>query len=174
MSINLRVALLGADAQEQPDEDKTSIVMQGPLAEIYRKALNIAYANEDPVSGKPALETQAQDAEYARIIANTLMKEEETHMGPLTVYGVSKQSPTAEDVTAVAAQTIEGGPDADRFILVSDATQPGPNGVVGETTERFEHLTNAMESMVLATGGHVVHSLEELGQLIKSGNIRKR
>lgn len=173
MSINLRVALLGADAQEQPEEE-TSIVMQGPLAEIYRKALNVAYANDDPVSGKPALETQAQDAEYARIIADALFNEVEMHLGPLTVYGVSKNQPSEDDVVKVAAATVEGGPDAERFILVTDATQPGPNGDAGGVEERYELLTNAMESMVLATGGHVVHSLEELKSLVSSGDFRKR
>lgn len=172
MSINLRVALLGETAQEQPD-DATSIVMQGPLAEIYRKALNIEYAKDDPLTGKPALETQAQDAEYAKIIADTLLKEEETHLGPLTVYGVAKASPTPDDVQNVTQATMAGGEDSDRFILVTDVTEPGSNGDTGAFTERYEYLSNAMESMVLGAGGHVVHSLEELRGLLKSGKLKR-
>jgi hypothetical protein len=162
----LRIALLGENAQEPSDE--TSIVMQGPLAEIYRKALNVAYANEDPLSGKPSMESQAQDQQYADLIANALLREEETHLGPLTVYGVSRVDATPDDLVEVA-QTATGVEAPESFILVSDYTQPGPNGEVGAGGEMLYPVSAAMESMVLALGGHVVHSLEELKTLCIKG-----
>ena len=44
---------------EKPEEK--TIVMQGSLSTIFSKALNIAYAKKDPLTGEPAVESQAMD-----------------------------------------------------------------------------------------------------------------
>lgn len=167
MSISLRVALAGEDAQ-QPKEEEKSIVMQGPLAEIYRKALNVAYANEDPVTGQPTMESQAQDAQYAKLLSEALMREEERGLAPLTIYGVSRVDATMDNLQEVAQNAI-GRTSEEIFVLVSDYTQSGPNGEVGESAEEYIPVAVAMESMVRAVGGHVVHSLEELKTLCQAG-----
>lgn len=34
-------------------DDNTTIIMDGPLSEVFTKALNLAYAKKDPVTGEP-------------------------------------------------------------------------------------------------------------------------
>ena len=168
MTLNLRVALAGENAQQPENEEEASVVMQGPLAEIYRKALNVAYANNDPITGQPTMESQAQDAQIAQLLADALLKEEERDLAPLTVYGVSRVDATMDDLQEVAQQAI-GQNEDEIFILVSDYTQPGPNGEVGGGEEQYLPIAVAMESMVKGLGGHVVHSLEDLKTLCQKG-----
>lgn len=167
--LNIRVALAG-DAPEQ-SEDEPTVVMNGPLAEIFRKALNIQYANPDPITGQPVMESQAQDAQIAKLVANALLLSEERDLAPLTIYGVSRQDATREDLVEVA-QTIAPDNQEEIFVLVTDMTQPGPNGEVGGGSEQYSPVTMAMEAMVKASGGYVVHSLEELKVLCKAGFSR--
>lgn len=159
----LRVALLG---DKDPNDNEPMVEMQGPLAEVFRKALNVAYANPDPITNKPVLESQAQDAQIAKMVADALQIEEDRGLQPITVYGVSRTDATGEDLVAVAQNIAPDNQDG-IFVLVTDMTQPGPNGEVGGGGESAISL--AMESMVQALGGHVVHSLEELKTLCKKG-----
>jgi hypothetical protein len=167
MALSLRVALAGENPQQAENEEPT-VVMTGPLAEIFRKALNVAYANDDPVTGQPTLESQAQDAQIAQLLREALLKEEERDLAPLTVYGVSRVDATMDNLQEVAQQAI-GRPSDEIFVLVSDYTQPGPNGESGGGSEEYLPIAVAMESMVKGLGGHVVHSLEDLKTLCKAG-----
>lgn len=157
--LSLRTALEG-DAPETPVD---AVVMTGPLAEIYRNALDIAYAKPDPITGEPkvATESQAIDAMIAKQLADAITKSQDDSPGKqFTVYGVSKVSATDEDVVAVAKQ-LSQSENPDEFILVVDSTVPGPNGETGGTREYLESVAT-MESMVHAYGGRVRRSLEEI------------
>lgn len=60
----------------QEDEDKEqTILMTGPLAEVYTKALQIVFAKKDPVTQETSLESQMMMA-AAVSDATTAMKEE--------------------------------------------------------------------------------------------------
>lgn len=162
MRLSLRSALEGvtegdANGDGQPD----SVVMTGPLAEVYRNALNIAYAKPDPITGKPAVATESQaiDAMVARAVAEAVAKNTE---GPdnLTIYGVSKVEANDEDVVAVAKQ-LATSEKPDEFVLVVDATVPGANGAVGGESQYMDSVAT-LESLVKQYGGKVFASLEEL------------
>jgi len=74
MNKTLRIAFLGMTEQEvkeqdtqdideeRSQEDQPTIVMTGPLSEIYTKALSVVYAKKDTVTNQVNFESQANDA----------------------------------------------------------------------------------------------------------------
>jgi hypothetical protein len=70
MNKTLRIAFLGMtedevktqEPEEVKEEDQPTIVMTGPLSEIYTKALSVVYAKKDTVTNEIVFESQANDA----------------------------------------------------------------------------------------------------------------
>lgn len=164
----LRKALENSDSSPDP-EQQASIIMKGPLAEVYSKALQAAYDKDNPVipledDVKAVMESQQIDVAIMEKIAKMVTAQKD--IAPTdnfqTVYGVSKDGVTDEVVVDVtnelvnqATQTGNSSRDDD-FVLIIDGTLPG-----GEVAEKYEMLGTALEAVACAYGKRVFHSFEE-------------
>jgi hypothetical protein len=167
----LRRALEDNESSGQDGAEQT-IVMKGPLAEVYTNALNVAYAKDNPnAETQPteeqvaAMESQQMDVEvmqklYAAVADNNAPPTNNFQ----TVYGVSRDEVSEDvvvDVTKELAQ-LSAQQDEAEFILIVDATQPSTNGEQhSNPVERVEQLGAALETIVEAHGGRVFHSLKD-------------
>lgn len=188
------------DGENQPADQK-EIVMQGPLAEVYAKALDVVYAKPDTLTDETvfggdknqdaneptanntdaaadkaqgaggvaatdqtgtelvAQESQANDALTAQAVAAQNAPREEAPSADITIYGVSKVDVTEDTVGEVTKQITERKPGSE-YILILDATQPGPNGSTGTPSERAIDLNAALETVAACMGAKVYPSLE--------------
>lgn len=117
----------------QPSQEKT-VIMQGPLGQVYTQALAMAFSKPDPEQTQEtpaetvteiAMETQANDA----IMAENALKavtgvEADTVENPQAlIYGVSAAHVDDQTVVDVASQLSQFEMDQpEEFILVVDAT----------------------------------------------------
>lgn len=152
---------------ETTNSEKT-IIMKGPLADIYTKALDVAYAKEDPtesLSADPALESAAIDVMLAKELAKSLAPSSAAPTDNFqTVFGVSKDDVGSETIVNVANELTEQN-DGGEFILIIDGTAPGANGEgSGESAERLEYLSNALECLVSSFGGRTFTGLAEFAK----------
>lgn len=147
-------------ANDTGTEKKDTIVMKGPLSEVYTQALNAVYAKPEGSPDGVAVESQANDALMMQALASDFNNppSEEESAGTTTVYGVSGSAPTNDDLIDISKE-FEGD---NKLVLIVDGVQPGPNsGDDSIPVERAELLGEALESFVKANGGQVFHSLEE-------------
>lgn len=158
----LQRALEGMD-DSQDDTMNQTVVMKGPLAEVMTKALNVAYAKPDPVTGEPAMESQAQEVTLIQQMINQAAGNEPMDHG-LKIYGVSQDDFNQQvltEITTDMANEINEEKPAD-YVVIVDGTRPGENsenaGVPQETVVKLE---SAMESITNALGGKFYRSLEE-------------
>lgn len=181
MSRLLRLAL----ENTAPEADgKPTIVMQGPLAEVFRKALDIAYAKKDTITGEPVVGQQDNIATEAQRLAAESMANDAlmlSHMSRvqdaepaqpgsanepvMNVYGVSLgkiNDDTVVDVTRRLAKL----PAGREFFLVVDGTGAGPDS---EVVNAGELKFMALEQVVKAHGGKTFKSLKELREHV-AGN----
>ena len=159
MRMNLRSAL--EDSTVEATGDDTHIVMKGPLAEIYGRALNVMYAKPDPLTEEVVMESMAQDAQYMQKVINAIgsNNDEVENTELTTVYGVAKSEITDQtviDITRELATPVDKEPTD--FVLIIDGTQPGANSEVSSVPQ--ERLM-ALEHLVLAHKGRVFGSLLE-------------
>jgi hypothetical protein len=205
MSNLFRIALEGeavpaTDPAPQAATEPT-VELKGPLADVYARALDIAYAKEDPNAdavdnaadaGKaqspadaatiqdpaestvaesnntgttqPAFESSANDTLTAQALAATLVVPEQVQNTTLTVYGVNRNDVDEEQVVDLTKELVNQDSPED-FVLIMDATQPGPNGDGSSApVEKMEMLSASMECIVEVFGGRVFHSLEDFKQ----------
>lgn len=191
MSRLLRLAL--EDAAPEVD-GKPTIVMQGPLCEVFRKALDIAYAKKDTLTGEPvigqqdniatesaalqlAAETMANDALMLAHLSRIQDAEPEEQSSPnepvLNVYGVSLGKISDDTVVDVTKRLAKLPPGRD-FFLVVDATGAGPDSEVANAGEiKFM----ALEQMVKSHGGKTFKDFKQLREHIEqtmpTGGVRK-
>lgn len=175
------------ETKEASEAKGPTIVMKGPLAEIYRKALDVALAKKDSTTAEAtvgqeegiATESQANDAIMAAHAARQLQDEDEDEDGDqplpapavMTVYGVSSQDITDEVVVDVTAQLAKRSQDRE-FLLYIDATEPSVNSpVVSAPQERMRVLESALESMVLASGGYAYRDFQKLCDHVHSRRL---
>lgn len=157
----LQRALEGMDDAQDPMNQ--TVVMKGPLAEVMTKALNVAYAKPDPVTGEAAMESQAQEVTLIQQMISQANGGETPDQG-LKIWGVSKDDFNQEVLTEItadmAAEVNEEKPSD--YVVIVDGTRPGENsesaGVPEETVVKLE---SAMESITTALGGKFYRSLEE-------------
>lgn len=152
----LRLALEEAGLVPALAPEEPTLVMKGPLAEIYSQALNVAYAKADPLTGETGigLETQANDSLTAQAALLQEADAENAVPATVTIFGASRSDLTPETVVdltqAIGERPSETGV-AD-FYLILDATRPGPNSdLSGAPQERMVQL---------ATEGDTVDMLE--------------
>lgn len=178
----LRRALSSDGMVEDPQEEQPAIELKGPLGEVYTKALNIAFAKPDEATGRPVLESQANDAlMQSNLVKIATQLDTFDQSNPnTTIYGVSKSEVAQDDVVEVAKQLASTETKPEDFILVVDATKMASNPedlnsldeyvvdtIVDPQIEGTE-FAPVLESMVIAYGGKVVYSLEEaFGALVK-------
>jgi hypothetical protein len=140
--------------------EKDTVVMTGPLSDVYTEALNKVYAKGAEGDGV-AQESAANDELMLRALAEDMHDTVDRQDGIVTtVYGVSAQGVTPQDVVNVT-QKLADEPD-EKVVLIIDGVQPGPNSPEDSIpAERVEVLTSAMESLVVGYGGQVYRSLNE-------------
>jgi hypothetical protein len=162
----LRRALEDANASDQTGAEQT-IVMKGPLAEVYGRALDVAYAKNDPNADEPApediaaMESQQMDVAELQKLASSIAAADAAPTNNFqTVYGVARDD-LNEDVIVDVTTQLADQPDQSEFVLVIDATNPGANGDASSAPqERLEELSSALECMVMAHKGKVFTSLK--------------
>ena len=167
----LRRALEDASSSSQDDTEQT-IVMKGSLSEVYTKALDVAYAKEDPAAEQPSdedvavMESQQMDVAVMKSLAAAMA---DTDAPPTsnfqTVFGVSRDDVTDEvlvEITQELAQHSAAAVPNSEFVLIIDGTTPGPNGATSSApVENIVQLETALEAMVVAHKGKVFRSLKD-------------
>lgn len=181
----LRMALEGETIEMSKRPEEPTIVMSGPLSEIFTKALDVAYAKADPVSGTAGIaqESQAQDVTVMQKIVESINNNSQQALQPpeagdgqfekgfaapasgadIQVYGVAKADITDADVVDVADALMNEDTETKPkdFVVIVDSTLPGANGVGSAPQEEIEYLSEAMESLTHKLGGRFYHSFEE-------------
>lgn len=166
---HLRHAL--EEDSNKEDGEKT-IVMQGPLSQVYTDALAVAYAKKDPVTGTFGMESQAMDMANLAKLASMVVAPETVPEPDTLVYGVSPVDLTPEEVvniTGKMAESVDGDPyDDNRFVLIIDGTsQDGSAGDVGSSVQaRYVDLSAGLESIASGFGIKVYHSLTEYAKTL--------
>lgn len=189
MSKNMfRMALEGETIEMSRRPEEPTIVMSGPLSEIFTKALDITYAKTDPITDRPqiAQESQAQDVTVMQKIiesinnnsTQTLQSSQAgefsepgadgeglpTSGADIQIYGVSKADITSDDVVDVADALMNEDTETKPkdFVVIVDSTLPGANGEGSSAPhESVEYLSEAMEALVHRLGGRFYRSFEE-------------
>lgn len=153
------------ESHTEPEGSKDTVVMSGPLGDIYTDALNKALAKKDPAEEGVAMESAAND----ELMLRALAEEMGASVGGgapasvTTVYGVSAASVQANDVVNVSKHYAQ---DADsKVVLILDGVKPGPNSPEDSIpAERVHELHAALESYVKASGGEVYYSLVDFAR----------
>lgn len=194
MSKNMfRMALEGDVVEMSSRPEEPTIVMSGPLSEIFTKALDVTYAKTAPAEGAGiAQESQAQDVTVMQKIIESINNNSEQAMqapehsgeggveagfalptsgADLQVYGVAKADITSDDVVDVADALMNEDTESrpKDFVVVVDATLPGANGEGSAPVEEVEYLSEAMESLTKRLGGRFYHSFEEFVEATVNG-----
>ncbi len=184
----MRLFRLALEKEEVPNvtdhvkEEKIStIIMKGPLSEVYTKALKIAYA-KDPDTGiteieqkehkekeagtVEALESSAIDVAIANAVAANSSQVTPTDSFQ-TVYGVAKDY-VNDDTLLDISKELNNCPENSEFILIIDGTQAGPDSQVSSIPqERMVQIQSAIECLVDVYKGKIFHSLEEFKESFK-------
>lgn len=154
------VGLESYDGAPTDDDKKDTIVMKGPLSEVFTEALNKVYAKPEGGIDGASMESQANDALMMQALASDFNNppQGDDSGGQTTVYGVSAASIDNDDFVDISKE-FEGD---DKLVLIVDGVKPGPNSPDDSIpAERAELLTGALESFVKANGGQVFRSLNE-------------
>jgi hypothetical protein len=172
-----RLALEGEQIQETRRPNEPTIVMSGPLSEIFTKALDVAYAkSRSEGEAVVAVESQAQDVTIMQKIVESINNNATQVAEPvntegvpagdgadLQVYGVAKADITDSDVVDVADALMNEDTETrpKEFVVVVDSTIPGANGPGSAPEEEVEYLSEAMEALTKRLGGKFYRSFEE-------------
>ena len=113
-----------------------------------------------------ALESQQMDQQIMAKMAQAITDKDAPPTDSFqTCYGVSRNEVSENDVVEVASD-LANKKDNEEYVLVMDICLAGDNGSSGGGGERVEVLGEALESIVLAYGGKVFHSLESAAKYI--------
>lgn len=161
-------SVVNSDVKKPDTPEMDSVVVNGPLSEVYTQALNQLYAIKDPVTGKvAAMESQANDAHVLGELFTALAESsnEYTMDIPKTyVFGMRRDliTPSSMNDLQVNIDEFQEDKGAIRYVLVNDATNNQVLDLpVGEIITN-SRIIDSMESMVLAIGGMVVRSFSDV------------
>jgi len=151
-----------------PSDAEPSIELKGALSDVFRQALDVAYAKADPNAEEPApeavaaMESQQMDVAVMQKLAASLAANQESPTENVqTVYGVSRTD-LNDDVVVDVTQELASQSENDDFVLVIDGVAPGANGDQATApVEDFVRISAALECMVNAHGGKVFYSLKD-------------
>lgn len=191
-----------------PSTEDTTVVMKGPLADVYSDALSKVLDKNAPPpddgSGAPAnptdatvnttdlnaavpetldtveaatvsavgnivLESQAIDAAVAQSLAENMADEAPTDGSTFeTLYAIDQTQVQPEDVKDVTAILAEADKPENVTVLIDEVV---PEDAIAEDQKEevaeSKELAVALESMVIAMGGKVVHSFKDYVKLKK-------
>lgn len=153
---NLMRMALESEATEQPavTGKEHTVVLDGPLSLIFAKALNTAFAKEDPVTGGVAQESEANDAYHAAALMrqaakpspDDVVEEEIPSIDPIRA-GVRAVSTTAEVAVPVFQQLtadIGNSCDVADFIFVKSEMGPSDDSPIGASSVELVPVTKAI------------------------------
>jgi hypothetical protein len=162
MKSMLAQALEGEAVVQAVSPDEQTIMMKGPLAEIYTRALDIAYAKPDPLTGESVMESQQMDVAMLQKLATSL-----SGVAPMptnnfqTVYGVSRDAVDKTVVVNITKEITNPENVGRDFFLIIDGTQPGANSDVSSAPVETMRMIDALECLVESHGGKVFTSLQQ-------------
>lgn len=163
-SLLVRQAAMEAEAIAAVNPAEKTILMKGPLAEVFTRALDIAYAKTDPESGE-ALESQQMDVAMMQKLASSMVNGEVPPTNNFqTVYGVSRDAVDQGTVVDITQELGARQNDRGDFFLIIDGTQPGDNSDVSSTPVETMRMISALECLMESHGGKVYSSLQEFAQ----------
>jgi hypothetical protein len=191
-------------AATTPATEDTTVVMKGPLADVYSEALLKTQDKSAPAEGVPAegdpnstepkaevdttnlqpaagetqetveaaivsevgnivLESQAIDAAVASSLANSIADEApQDNAGYETLYAIDETQVTPDSVKDVTQILAEADKPENVTVLIDDVV---PDEVLDSESptviSNSGELAVALESMVTALGGNVVHSFKD-------------
>lgn len=150
-----------------PDSTEKTIVIKGPLSDVYTKALSIAYAKTEPNPEATEVATESQQMDvvmFEKLAAQMKLNSDvpPTHHFQ-TVYGVSRDNVT-QDVVVDITQEVVNQPERGDFYLIIDGTKPGANSETVSAPEETVRMIAAVECIVESYGGKVFSSLEEFAK----------
>jgi hypothetical protein len=160
----LRRALEDADLKDEP------VVIKGPLSDAFTQSLQQIYSKDQDTAnqdGNVATESQANDALAMQALARALQQEFDpaSAVNP-TVYAVSSDNVTPEDVIAVTTDMVNQDPDdMPNYALVIDTTTAKAQAGNGDNPEAFVDMTpsalaTALESIARHHNVKIYPSLE--------------
>lgn len=153
MSTFLRAAMEEVAEATNP-ADEATVLIKGPLSQVFANALDIAYAKPN-MPGTTALESQAQEVTLMRQALAGAATGGFSPYANTVYYSVSKDDATNDDLVNLSKELCDDNSQNSNFILVIDATGPSSNGEqFSNPTEQFVDLT--MESLVKSFGGKVL------------------
>lgn len=188
MSQLLNLALEDDESHKRDQQ----IVFNGPLADVFTKALQQAYpqgqvAEPEPGATEPAAAAPAAPEGGEQALAVVLESQQMAHAAVTTlakmlanpqmsgqaqttnVFGVSRNDLSAGVVVDVAKH-VSGAQDAPKpgqgdWVVIVDATMPGSSGQgSGEPEEKMIEINTAIESFVKAAGGKFFTSLKSFAE----------
>lgn len=182
----MTTSLLSQALEDSASPDPTTqaqILMTGPLASVYSKALQQAFPqgiqNEEGVASvtqnqEPAnnseltlvMESQAMDHVLMGKMAQLVGSNPGSNDQPATVvYGVSRSDVDEQVVVDVSTQLASKPADSEPFVLIVDHTMPGTTGT-GTVIDpvRVEKLEAAMEALVECYGGKTFKSFKAFAE----------
>lgn len=211
---------IDANAPATPATEDTTVVMKGPLADVYSDALSKVYDKETPVEdptatppadgetppepaaeeepkvdttnlvpaegqtqetveaaivsevGNIVLESQAIDAAVASGVAAAMAEEEPADGSAYeTLYAIDETQVAPSDVQDVTALLAQADKPENVTVLIDNVV---PDGLIDETAPTVtaaKEMAVALESIVVALGGNVVHSF---GDFVKQRAGRQK
>lgn len=119
--------------------EETTIALDGPLSNVYFKALNIAYAKPDPVTGVLSTESQQMDyymaAEAQKKISETeVAVKTEDVVSPNTNNVRLKASVTKDEIIPIVKELVMPSSPGD-YCIVFDTMAPTPYSPMGSSND---------------------------------------
>jgi hypothetical protein len=136
---------------DKPTE--TTIALDGPLSTIYFKALNIAYAKVDPVTGTPATESLAiadyyRAAEIKKKTTEGATPTEAESNTTLNYSGTVLRAPMKEETIPVVQDIVRTGMPVD-FCIVYDTMAPTAHSPMGVSNDIQSVIVDSVEPIAL-------------------------
>ncbi len=156
---------------EDGNEDKT-VLLKGPLSDVYTQALAIAYSKETPTdalpdSGNISVESQANDSIVQAAIIRAISGGDTVDTNSATtVYGVSQNSLTQNDVVEIVNLIKDNESNPDNLIIVVDSGDSEDTTKFVDISEISKELTSAIEHLGAAYHVPVTHSLQDALKLL--------
>ena len=107
-----------ADKEPAGVRKEHTVVMKGPLATIFAKALNLAYSKTDPVSGNPAIDEAPADPALVPTLPGGVIP-------PVGVQQIAQESVVGSTAFAQVAQAVALKEQAEKIAQAEQANLPG-------------------------------------------------
>lgn len=143
-------------ALENKDEQAKTVVLNGPLSDVFASALQAAYARpESSEENQLATESQEMEMQALKKLAAAIILPAPGQEGGAQVYGVSETEVTPQDIVNVTTDLAGRDSQPDEYVVILNGT--------GEDEQLQPEMVNlgvALETIVSSYGGRFYRSLE--------------